>query len=151
MSCINVTEEQPYSSDIFTAEKGVIDFTRAVQASRHITPYVVTDSETEKNFAISLEHDDGDVCVYAKLPKTFKIPTPVGDYSPDWAIAFYEGKVKYIYFIAETKGSMSSLQLKKVENAKINCAKRLFESLNNGTVHYGVADTYQHLMDIMNK
>lgn len=147
----NVTEEQPYSSDIFTAEKGVIDFTRAVQASRHITPYVVTDSETEKNFAISLEHDDGDVCVYAKLPKTFKIPTPVGDYSPDWAIAFYEGKVKYIYFIAETKGSMSSLQLKKVENAKINCAKRLFESLNNGTVHYGVADTYQHLMDIMNK
>ena len=60
-------------------------------------------------------------------------------------------KVKYIYFIAETKGSMSSLQLKKVENAKINCAKRLFESLNNGTVHYGVADTYQHLMDIMNK
>ncbi len=147
----NVTEEQPYSSDIFTAEKGVIDFTRAVQASRHITPYVVTDSETEKNFAISLEHDDGDVCVYAKLPKTFKIPTPVGDYSPDWAIAFYEGKVKYIYFIAETKGSMSSLQLKKVESAKISCAKRLFESLNNGTVHYGVADTYQHLMDIMNK
>lgn len=147
----NVTDEQPYSSDIFTAEKGVIDFNRAVQATRHITPYVVTDSDTEKNFAISLERDDGDVCVYAKLPKTFKIPTPVGDYSPDWAIAFYEGKVKYIYFIAETKGSMSSLQLKKVENAKINCAKRLFESLNNGTVHYGVADTYQHLMDIMNK
>lgn len=147
----NVTDEQPYSSDIFTAEKGVIDFNRAVQATRHITPYVVTDSDTEKNFAISLERDDGDVCVYAKLPKTFKIPTPVGDYSPDWAIAFYEGKVKYIYFIAETKGSMSTLQLKKVEDAKTRCAQRLFSSLNNGVVHYAVADTYQHLMDIMNK
>lgn len=147
----NVTDEQPYSSDIFTAEKGVIDFNRAVQSTRHITPYVVTDSDTEKNFAISLERDDGDVCVYAKLPKTFKIPTPVGDYSPDWAIAFYEGKVKYIYFIAETKGSMSTLQLKKVEDAKTRCAQRLFSSLNNGVVHYAVADTYQHLMDIMNK
>lgn len=147
----NVTDEEPYSSDIFTAEKGVIDFDRAVKADKHITPYVVVDSDTEKKFAIDLERNDGDVCVYAKLPRTFKIPTPVGDYSPDWAIAFYEGKVKYIYFIAETKGSMESLQLKKVESAKIRCAKKLFASINNGTVHYDVADTYQHLMDIMSR
>ena len=147
----NVTEEEPYSSDIFTAEKGVINFDKAVKAEKHITPWVVVDSDTEKKFAIDLERNDGDVCVYAKLPRSFKIPTPVGDYSPDWAIAFYEGKVKYIYFIAETKGSMESLQLKKMESAKISCAKKLFASLNNGTVHYDVADTYQHLMDIMNK
>lgn len=147
----NVTDEEPYSSDIFTAEKGVIDFDRAVKADKHITPYVIVDSDTEKKFAIDLERNDGDVCVYAKLPRTFKIPTPVGDYSPDWAIAFYEGKVKYIYFIAETKGSMESLQLKKVESAKIRCAKKLFASINNGTVHYDVADTYQHLMDIMSR
>ena len=147
----NVTEEEPYSSDIFTAEKGVINFDKAVKAEKHITPWVVVDSDTEKKFAIDLERNDGDVCVYAKLPRTFKIPTPVGDYSPDWAIAFYEGKVKYIYFIAETKGSMESLQLKKMESAKISCAKKLFAGLNNGTVHYDVADTYQHLMDIMNK
>ena len=147
----NVTDEEPYSSDIFTAEKGVIDFDRAVKADKHITPYVVTDSDTEKKFALDLERNDGDVCVYAKLPRTFKIPTPVGDYSPDWAIAFYEGTVKYIYFIAETKGSMESLQLKKVESAKIRCAKKLFANLNNGAVHYDVADTYQHLMDIMSR
>lgn len=147
----NITDEEPYSSDIFTAEKGVIDFDRAVKADKHITPYVVVDSDTEKKFAIDLERSDGDVCVYAKLPRTFKIPTPVGDYSPDWAIAFYEGKVKYIYFIAETKGSMESLQLKKVESAKIRCAKKLFASINNGTVHYDVADTYQHLIDIMSR
>lgn len=147
----NVTEEEPYTSDIFTAEKGVINFEKAVKADKHITPYVVVDSDTEKNFAIGLERNDGDVCVYAKLPRSFKIPTPVGDYSPDWAIAFYEGKVKYIYFIAETKGSMETLQLKKVESAKISCAKKLFEKLNDGVVHYDVADTYQHLIDIMGK
>lgn len=147
----NVTEEEPYTSDIFTAEKGVINFEKAVKADKHITPYVVVDSDTEKNFAIGLERNDGDVCAYAKLPRSFKIPTPVGDYSPDWAIAFYEGKVKYIYFIAETKGSMETLQLKKVESAKISCAKKLFEKLNDGVVHYGVADTYQHLIDIMGK
>ena len=147
----NVTSEEPYSSDIFTATKGVIDFDRAVKADRHITPFVIVDSDTEKNFAMDLERNDGDVCVYAKLPRSFKIPTPVGDYSPDWAIAFNEGVVKYIYFIAETKGSMESLQLKKIESAKISCAKKLFEKLGSGTVRYDVADTYQHLMDIMRK
>ncbi|MDE7291420.1 MAG: DEAD/DEAH box helicase family protein [Treponemataceae bacterium] len=147
----NVTSEEPYSSDIFTAAKGVVDFDRAVKADKHITPFVVVDSDIEKNFAMDLERNDGDVCVYAKLPRSFKIPTPVGDYSPDWAIAFNEGMVKYIYFIAETKGSMESMQLKKIESAKISCAKKLFEKLGSGAVRYDVADTYQHLMDIMRK
>ena len=138
----NVTEEEPYGSDIFTMGKGVVNFDNAVKAERHITPWVVVDSDTEKQFARDLDKDEGDVCVYAKLPRTFKIPTPVGDYSPDWAIAFYEGKVKYIYFIAETKGSMESMQLKKIEDAKIQCAKKLFSKLNGGMVHYDVADTY---------
>ena len=147
----NVTEEEPYGSDIFTMGKGVVNFDNAVKVERHITPWVVVDSDTEKQFARDLDKDEGDVCVYAKLPRTFKIPTPVGDYSPDWAIAFYEGKVKYIYFIAETKGSMESMQLKKIEDAKIQCAKKLFSKLNGGMVHYDVADTYQHLMDIMSR
>lgn len=147
----NVTEEEPYGSDIFTMGKGVVNFDNAVKAERHITPWVVVDSDTEKQFARDLDKDEGDVCVYAKLPRTFKIPTPVGDYSPDWAIAFYEGKVKYIYFIAETKGCMESMQLKKIEDAKIQCAKKLFSKLNGGMVHYDVADTYQHLMDIMSR
>ena len=124
---------------------------KAYRADRHITPYVVYDSDTEKNFAMDLDRATDEVCVYAKLPRGFKIPTPVGDYSPDWAIAFYEGKVKYIYFVAETKGSMDSMQLKGAEKAKINCAKRLFAMINDGEVHYDVVDTYQHLMDIVSK
>lgn len=147
----NITGEQPHDSDIFTADKGVVSFDKVVKADKHITPWVVVDSVNERDFALDLERDEDDVCVYAKLPRTFKIPTPVGDYSPDWAIAFYEGTVKYIYFVAETKGSMSSLSLRKIESCKITCAKKLFEKLNKGVVHYDVADTYQHLMDIMSK
>lgn len=71
----------------------------------------------ERKFAEDLDAAD-EVCVYAKLPRTFQIPTPVGNYSPDWAIAFYEGTVKHIFFIAETKGTMESLELRPIEQAK---------------------------------
>ena len=87
--------------------------------------------------------------VRPKLPKTFRIPTPVGNYSPDWAIAFYENSVKYIYFIAETKGSEQHLD--DLEKSKISCARKLFEKLNSGNVHYDVVNSYQQLMDVMSK
>ena len=144
----NKTQEEPYSADIFNLG-GVVNFEKAVASSKHITPYVIVDSEIEKNFAISLDRDEDKVCVYAKLPRTFKIPTPVGDYSPDWAIAFYENSVKYIYFVAETKGSEQHRDI--IEVAKNACAKKLFAKLNDGNVHYDVVDSYQKLMDVMNK
>lgn len=83
----DITDEEPYSSDIFNLG-GVVNFEKAIKVDKHITPYVVVDSVTEKNFVTDLDRDEDKVCVYAKLPKTFKIPTPVGNYSPDWAIAF---------------------------------------------------------------
>ena len=79
----------------------------------------------------------------------FLIPTPVGKYSPDWAIAFKEGKIKYVYFIAETKGTNESTELKSMEQAKIKCAEKLFEKLSNGEVHYGQVKDYKSLMDIV--
>ena len=91
-----------------------------------------------------------EVCVYAKLPRTFQIPTPVGNYSPDWAIAFYEGKVKHIFFIAETKGTMESLELRPIEQAKISCAKKLFNEMSTSNVVYHDVDSYQSLLNIMN-
>ena len=92
-----------------------------------------------------------EVCVYAKLPKGFSIPTPVGSYSPDWAIAFYEGTVKHIYFIAETKGTMDSINIRKIEGAKIDCVKKLFEQLSDAEVVYDRVDSYQSLLNVMNK
>ena len=102
----------------------------------------------ERRFAQDMDLAE-EVCVYAKLPKGFSIPTPVGNYSPDWAIAFYKGTVKHIYFIAETKGTMETLNLKPIEKAKIDCAKKLFQKLSGNDVVYDSVDSYQHLLDIM--
>lgn len=143
-----VSDEDPYTSDIFNLG-GVVNFEKAVKVEKHVTPYVVFDSDVEKTFAVDLERDEGKVCVYAKLPKAFKIPTPVGSYSPDWAIAFYENTVKYIYFIAETKGS--ELHRDPVEIAKNLCAKKLFAKLNNGKVHYDIVESYQKLLELINQ
>lgn len=140
-----------YDSDIFTAEKHVT-LDKAFRAEKHIQPYVFTDGTAEKSverkFAEELE-GAAEVCVYAKLPKGFAIPTPVGSYSPDWAIAFNEGTVKHIYFVAETKGTMESLQLRPIEKAKISCARKLFNEISTDNVVYHDVDSYQSLLNIM--
>ena len=107
------------------------------------------EKSVERKFAESLDGAD-EVFIYAKLPRGFFIPTPVGHYSPDWAIAFYEGKVKHIFFIAETKGTMESLELRPIEQAKISCAKKLFNEMSTSNVVYHDVDSYQSLLNIMN-
>ena len=145
--------QQVYDSAIFTAEK-TGDFTKAFRAEKHIQDYVFTDGTAEKSVERRFAEDmdkASEVCVYAKLPKGFSIPTPVGNYSPDWAIAFNAGTVKHIFFIAETKGTMESLNLRPIEQAKISCAKRLFNELSTEDVVYHDVDSYQSLLDIMEK
>lgn len=147
------TIEGEYDSFIFTAEKATQSFDKAFLAKKAIQDYVFTDGSADKSierkFAEDLDAAD-EVCVYAKLPRTFQIPTPVGNYSPDWAIAFYEGKVKHIFFIAETKGTMESLELRPIEQAKISCAKKLFNEMSTSNVVYHDVDSYQSLLNIMN-
>ena len=144
--------EGEYDSSIFTAEKHSQTLDKAFKAQRHIQDYVFTDGTAEKSvervFAQDLDTAE-EVCVYAKLPKGFAIPTPVGNYSPDWAIAFNEGAVKHIYFVGETKGTMESLQLRPIEQAKISCAKKLFNKLSTSNVKYHDVDSYQSLLQIM--
>ncbi|MEG0397203.1 MAG: restriction endonuclease subunit R, partial [Oscillospiraceae bacterium] len=142
-----------YDSTVFTAEKHTQSFDKAFRAEKHIQDYVFTDGSAEQSverrFAQDLDAAK-EVCVYAKLPKGFHIPTPVGNYSPDWAIAFNEGAVKHIYFIAETKGTMESLNLRPIEQAKISCAKKLFNELSTDDIVYHDVDSYQSLLNIMN-
>ena len=144
--------EGEYDSTIFTAEKTSASIDKAFRASKHIQDYVFTDGYAEKSverrFAEDLDNAD-EVCVYAKLPRGFHIPTPVGNYSPDWAIAFNAGTVKHIFFIAETKGTMESLSLKPIEKAKISCARKLFNEISTENVKYHDVDSYQHLLDVM--
>lgn len=137
---------QLYDTDIFTINNFKWSLKENIlEVEKHIYDYVKTDSKTERIFAWELE--SWNVSVYAKLPSWFKIPTPVWEYNPDWAIVFDSEYVKYIYFIAETKGSMSSLDLKWNESLKIDYARKHFESLNNSDVKYDVIHTYDDLID----
>ena len=136
-----------YDTDIFTEPtiKGKLG-TNAMKANKHLYDHIVYDSTNEKTFAEKLDIST-DVAVYVKLPDGFYISTPVGKYNPDWAIAFHEGNIKHIYFVAETKGSMSSMQLRLVEEAKIHCAREHFKAISGNNVIYDVVDSYTSMME----
>ncbi len=145
--------EEKFDLDIFTAGQTKQDFSKAGdKLQRHIYDYVLTDSNIERTFVKELD-TSCDVVVYAKLPRGFLIPTPVGDYNPDWAISFKEGVVKHIYFIAETKGSMSSMELREIEKTKIKCARKFFDEMNRRyapeNVRYEVVDSFGKLMEVV--
>ena len=147
VECISYnTIEDTYDSSIFTKEKHSATINRAMPVNKGVMEYVFPDSNIEREFANELEMAT-EVCVYAKLPGSFKIPTPVGDYNPDWAIAFEKDKVKHVFFVAETKGSMDTMMLRPVEKAKIECAKKLFNEASTGNVHYAHVASYQDLLN----
>lgn len=139
--------DERYGLDVFTDStiKGKLG-TNAMKVNKHLFDHVVYDSSNERDFAADLDVN-ADVAVYVKLPSGFYISTPVGRYNPDWAIAFYEGTVKHIYFVAETKGSMESMQLRLIEESKIHCAREHFKAISNGNVVYDVVDSYKSLLE----
>lgn len=139
--------EGTYDSDIFTANSRA-DFTSAYEAKKHVTDYVVSDSKGEREFAEALD-EANEVVVYAKLPRSFQIPTPVGNYAPDWAIAMQRGGVKHIFFIAETKGSLLSMDITPIEKAKIDCCTKLFNEMSTANVKYYQVAKYEDLVDKM--
>ena len=140
--------DEAYGVDIFTEDKLPADSNRAVKTNRHIYDYVFTDSKNEREF-VALLDSGTEIEVYAKLPKAFSIPTPVGGYTPDWAIAFKQGAVKHVYFVAETKGSMSSMDFRKIEETKIECARKFFSRITSEQVKYGVVNSYAKLMELV--
>jgi type III restriction enzyme len=147
------TLAENHDIDIFTEAQSKQDFSKAGEPlTRHIYDYIITDSKIERTFVNELDTST-EVVVYAKLPKGFFIPTPVGNYNPDWAIAFKEGVVKHIYFVAETKGSMSTMELREIEKSKINCARKFFDEINRKispkNVKYEVVDSYDKLIGIV--
>ena len=148
--------EQKYNSDIF-CQRSREDFTKIKDnCKKHVTDMFVWDSNVEREFADSLE-ENHEVEVYAKLPRSFKIPTPVGDYAPDWAIVLNINNQKHIYFIAETKGTLDSMELNAIENAKIKCSTQLFDSidnlrnLNDSKVIYHQVKDWKSMYDIISE
>lgn len=142
--------ENTFDSNIFTQDKHTASIDRVYNAKKCILDYVFCDSDGERKFAQHLDEAKA-VCVYAKLPRSFKIPTPVGNYAPDWAIAFYDGMgVKHIYFIAETKGAMGSMNISKIESSKIKCARKLYNEIKDTDVRYQQVTDYDKLLDLIN-
>jgi len=144
---------ESHDIDIFAAGQSKQDFTRASdKLKKHVYDYAILDSNVEAKFVKELD-TSSEVIVYAKLPRGFQIPTPVGDYNPDWAISFKEGTVKHIYFVAETKGTMSTMQLRSIESRKIECARKFFDELNEKIdteyIKYDVVTSYEKLMEIV--
>ena len=138
-----------YDQTIFTGAslRGKLGV-NAIEANHSLYSHVIYDSDNERRFAEELDAS-GQVAVYVKLPGSFYISTPVGKYNPDWAIAFNEGSVKHIYFVAETKGSLDTMELRGVENAKIKCAKKHFAAISNESVVYSVVDNYSTLLSLV--
>jgi type III restriction enzyme len=141
------TTEGAYETPVIFTERKE-DLSKGFKAKRHIYDYVFTDSTIERDFVGELDASS-EVIVYAKLPKSFHIPTPVGNYNPDWAIAFNKDKVKHVYFIAETKGSMSSMELRKTEESKIECARKFFAKITSDQVRYDMINSYGKLMELV--
>lgn len=145
----NVLDDR-YGTDIFTdpTVKGRLGI-NAMKVKKHLYDHVVYDSTKERDFAADLDISK-DVAVYVKLPDSFHISTPIGRYNPDWAIAFYEGNIKHIYFVAETKGTMDTLKLNHItptEQAKIDCAREHFKAISGNNVVYDVVDSYKTLLE----
>ena len=141
--------EDRYGTDIFTEPtiKGKLG-TNAMKAKRHLYDHIIYDSANEQKFAEQLDTNT-DVAVYVKLPSGFYISTPVGKYNPDWAIAFYEGSVKHIYFVAETKGTLDTMKFNHITPTRylrVDCAKAHFKAISTGDVVYGVVDSYKALL-----
>lgn len=117
----------------------------------HLYDKLRYDSEIEEKFAKELE-DREDIEVYVKLPKKFYIETPMGHYNPDWAIAFRDDSgVKHVYFVAETKGAdeLHLNNLKDVEVSKIKCAKKHFSKISDGDHIFGVCNSYEELLKLV--
>lgn len=144
---------QTFDSTIFNEKRTDFDQNKVFASKKAIQDFVFLDGtakeSNERLFAEDLEKDQ-QVKVFAKLPKGFYIPTPMGNYSPDWAIVYEENNIRNIDFIAETKGSLDSLELRKIEEAKIKCASKLFNGMPNTVVHYGVVNTYEQLLALIN-
>ena len=139
------TNERFDAKTVFTNEQQMLRGDEILK--KHIYDFLNTDSKVEQQFAKNME-EAVEVVVYAKLPRSFYISTPVANFSPDWAIVLDKERVKHIYFVAETKGSDEVIQLREIEQLKIYCATEHFKTISGTEVKFDVIPTYSKLLDV---
>ncbi|EFE8358820.1 DEAD/DEAH box helicase family protein [Escherichia coli] len=135
-----------YAQSLFN-EKELTGYTRRMfkAGNKSLHEYINVDSDIEREFAKDLEMQE-EVKLYTKLPNWFKIPTPLGNYNPDWALVINKNGEDNIYFVIETKSNL--LTLRDNESGKIKCGKAHFESLtplNENPAKYACAIKYEYL------
>lgn len=140
------TEERHDAKTVFTNDKFALRKSELLK--KHIYDFLTSDSKIESDFATALENST-EVVVYAKLPKSFYVSTPVANYSPDWAIVFDKDKVRHIYFVAETKGSDSDMDLREIEKLKIHCATEHFKEISGAEVKFKKVTNYDTLRQML--
>lgn len=141
------TDERYDAATVFTNDKQALRQSEKLQ--KHIYDFLISDSKTEAEFAKNLELSTA-VTLYAKLPQSFYITTPIARFSPDWAIVFDKEKTKHVYFVAETKGSESEMELKGIEQMKIHCADEHFKAISGTEVKFAKVASYERLLEIIN-
>jgi len=141
ISYIKLDGEEYYVQEIFDSAELLANLDRnAVKVEHSVYDYIVYDSgSVEKPFALALDRDP-DVKMFFKIPGRFKIETPIGTYNPDWAVYLKRNGEEKLYFILETKGSTSPLELRTREQLKIHCGTKHFEALGNGVDMQTVKD-----------
>lgn len=133
ISYIKLDGQEYYAQEIFDTEEFIANLDRnAVKVDHSVYDYIVYDSSSiERPFAVALDNDP-DVKMFFKIPNRFKIETPIGTYNPDWAVYLTKNGEEKLYFVLETKGSTSFMDLRTREQLKIHCGKKHFEALDNG-------------------
>jgi type III restriction enzyme len=120
-----------YEMSLFQDLEGYEESLLPIEKS--IYDQVIVDSEVERDFAQELDGMD-EVKLFVKLPDWFVVPTPIGDYNPDWAVVFtvqdeFGETRERLYLVRETKGSEDWDDLRGNERMKITCAQRHFETI----------------------
>lgn len=133
ISYVKLDGKEYYVQEIFDTTELIANLDRnAVKVEHSVYDYIVYDSSSiERPFAVALDNDP-DVKMFFKIPERFKIETPIGTYNPDWAVFLTKNGEEKLYFVLETKGSTSFMDLRTREQLKIHCGIKHFEALNNG-------------------
>lgn len=121
-----------YIQEVFDSEELMANLEKnAVAVQNSVYDHIIYDSDTvERPFAVALDNDP-QVKMFFKIPRAFKIETPIGTYNPDWAVYLDRDGAKKLYFVLETKGDTNLFSLRTPEQLKIHCGKQHFKALDS--------------------
>ena len=123
--------ESYYAQELFVKDELTGYLNNMIKSQKSVYDHVIWDVGNEAKFAEDLEMSSA-VKVYAKLPRWFKVPTPLGSYNPDWAVLLENEDSERLYFVAETKGTSFLDDLRNPERAYLECGKVHFATLEIG-------------------